>query len=111
MILLSGFADDLDRFISEFGSIPVDIQTVTENATEADIPEAAEMVVYVFSEDTGYSSQLHSIFTYVHDRVQTSKEYLLALGNVDLDKSVFPEISDLPKTTPGRMKEILERAV
>lgn len=82
---------------------------ITEDAKDTDIPNVADIVIYVFSPDTGYSSQLHSIFTRIHDRVLAPHEYLMAIEGGEPSKAAFPEISHLPEISVDGLKEELER--
>ena len=54
------------------------------------------IAVYVFSRDTGYSSQLLSRFTSIHFRVKPQEEYVVGIGGVDLAKRVFDALKDTP---------------
>lgn len=108
-LLLSGFTDDLANVQKLLGTTLAPTTQVTEDANDADIPDAADIVIYVFSTDTGYSSQLHSIFTRIHDRVLSRREYLMMIEGSDLLRAAFPEISHLPKISIDDLKEKLER--
>ena len=106
-VLLVGFEADIQGLASLLSATTADFALLTENATETDIPKAADIVVYAMSEDTGFSSQLHSVFVYVHDRILTNEEYLVAVGNVDLKKASFPELSHLPQASIGEIQQRL----
>lgn len=98
-ILLVGFADDLTDVVAELDSTSSDIELVTEEAVDSYLPKAVDFVVYVMSTDTGFSSQFHSIFVYVHDHTPTEREYLMAIKDADISKIVFPEVSHLPQVS------------
>jgi hypothetical protein len=106
-ILLTGFADDLEKVALELNEISTDIKHVTETAENTDLPKATDVVIYVLSGDTGYSSQLRLVFFDVHNLVLSSEEFLLPIEDVDLNKSVFPEISKLPRISISNLKRKL----
>ena len=106
-ILLVGFSDDIHDLASLLRATSVNVALVNENATDAAIPKAVDLVLYVMSQDTGFSSQLHSRFVYIHDRVLKKAEYLMAIHNVDLDKIAFPELSHLPHITMNELRTLL----
>ncbi len=110
-ILLVGFEDDIRGLASQLSSTSADIMQLTERTTNTDVPRTADIAVYVMSVDSGFSTQLHSIFVYIHDRVLTPNEYLLAIGDVDLAKASFSEISHLPQISIGDLKKRLESEV
>jgi hypothetical protein len=94
-ILLTGFANDLAAVVSRLDSTKIDVKLVNEEATADDVPEAADLVLYVLSRDTGYSSQLRGVFTYVQSRALSPQEYLLPIENIHPEYGVFPELSHL----------------
>lgn len=104
-VLLVGFKDDIQDLASLL-STSADIALVTENANKKDIPLKADIVIYAMSEDTSFSTQLHGVFVYIHDLVLSKEEYILPVGNVDLKKGSFPEMSHLPQILIG---EILQK--
>jgi hypothetical protein len=107
VVLLVGFEEDIQGLASLLSATTADFVLLTESATETNIPEAADIVVYAMSEDTGFSSQLHSVFVCVHDRILTNEEYLVAVGNVDLNRASFPELSRLPQASIGEIQQRL----
>ncbi len=107
-ILLAGYANDLAEVVPKIAVPSADITLVDEKASDVDVSKAADIVVFVISMDTFYSSQLHSIFVYVHDRVLARQEYLLGIENIDLSKAAFPEIARLPQISIRDLKRMLE---
>ncbi len=108
MIVLSGFADDLANLMSHLQPSAGNIVQVTENTPDADIPKKAEILVYVMSLDTGYSSQLHGVFAYLHHRITAVKEYLCAVEDIDLRRLAFPELSALPEISIQELNNFIQ---
>lgn len=109
-IIITGFADDLAVVVSRLGSRSVETIQVTENATNEAVPKSADFIIYVMSKDSVYSTQLHSIFVYIHDQVVAGREYLLSVEDIDLREVAFPEVSHLPQISVIELQNILERA-
>ena len=95
-ILLTGYAADIAAIAER---IACDVALVDENAAAADVPKAADVVVFALSRDACYSSQVKSISVYVYDHVRAAKKSLLAIGDVDLAELAYPEIAHLPRVT------------
>jgi len=93
-ILILGWAEDV-ALVAE--KLPYSTGRAHENSDHKLIPTDLEMVVYIFSRDTGYSSQLLSLFSYVHAGIVPRNEFVLSLGKVDLKSQVFPVISGVPE--------------
>jgi hypothetical protein len=108
-IVLVGYSDDIAHLSSELKDISAEIALVSEMATDADVPTVAGTVLYAVSTDTRASSRLHGVFVYVHDRVQTKAEYIVAIGPIDLGKACFPELEGMPSISIGDLKSLVER--
>lgn len=87
--IIAGFADDLALVVSE---LPAGVRyaKIDENTAPGAEVLQADVVVYVFSADTGYSSQLLGRFTSIHHHARAREEYLLGVGDVKLPEEAFP---------------------
>ena len=106
-IVITGFAEDIRRVASMIENSSAEIIELSEKAKDQDIPRTANIVVYVMSQDTGVSTQLHSLFVCIHDRVVKAQEYLIPVEEVNLSKASFPELSALPKISTKDLKRKL----
>ncbi len=105
-ILLAGYAGDLAAIVPMIRPGSTDVVLVTEEASDDDIPKAVDVVVFVASLDTCYSTRMHSLFVHVYDRVSAPQRYVLAVGNFDLAKFVFPEMRGLPRISTGELASV-----
>jgi|SRR6516162_5961737 hypothetical protein len=96
IVLIAGFVDDVAKVVSLLNATCAELMQVTESATVENVPNAADTVLYAISKDTTYSTQLHSLFLYIHDRVQKKDEYLVGIDDSDVRQISFPEFSHLP---------------
>ena len=95
--ILAGFSDDLTRVEDAISEETIHILKVDETTSEnAGLPKVTT-VIYVFSPDTGYSSQMLSWFTWIHHDVKAPNEFVLVLGDMDIEKVVFDFAKDFPK--------------
>jgi hypothetical protein len=93
-MLLAGFSDDLALVL---GQLPSGIECFTIDERTPDDYEVPDvkMVVYVFSPDTGYSSELLSVFAWIHHH-RPVEEYILAIRDVDLARAMFNFAKTIP---------------
>ncbi|MGH7804656.1 MAG: hypothetical protein ACREQJ_09935 [Candidatus Binatia bacterium] len=76
-----------------------------EEASDADIPKAVDVVVFVTSPDTYTSTRMQDLFVCVYDRVSAQAKYALGVGGADLEK--FPELRHLPRISPGDLASVV----
>jgi hypothetical protein len=106
-LLLAGYADELTPLVRLIDTRADDIALVTENASDDDVPKSVDVVVFVTSLDTCYSTRLHSLFVYVCDRVSAREKYLLPVGDFDVAKFVFPELAHLPRIEATELASVV----
>jgi hypothetical protein len=94
-IVIAGFSDDVALVGSRLPNVP-GIISVDENGFDESKLANVGTAVYVFSRDTGYSSQLLSHFTSIHFRTKPREEYVVSIGDVDLAKRVFDALKSTP---------------
>jgi hypothetical protein len=105
ILLLAGFADDLELVLSELGPVSVTLFLLDEKTRyEEELPRRA-IVVYVFSRDTGASSQFLSWFSYVHDHLEPCEEYMIAVRGVDAREVVFDIIAHIECISIPKLKK------
>ena len=104
IVVLAGYSHDTSTVMSELGPVDAEIYLVKEDATAEDIPTVADLVLYIMSSDSGSSSQLYSVFTFIHDHVQISHEYLLAVGDVDIRTVAFPTIRAIAEISTSELR-------
>ena len=107
-ILLTGYASDLAKVVPQLGAQPADTIVVNEDGLEGDVPEAADVVVFVLSRGSSYSTQVRIVCGHVFYRVSAREKFLLATGEMDASKLAFPEIAHLPTTTIAELNALLE---
>jgi len=101
-VLLTGFSDDVAAAVSKLGPVKAEIMLVTEDATGEMFLDSVDLVIYVLSSYSGFSSRLRGVWSYVHHlRQSLGCEYLLPLAEF---KIVFPEIEDLPVISIDELK-------
>lgn len=98
-LLVVGYGEDLAPLLPRVGSISPEMLLLTEEASDDQIPNAADRIVFVMSLNTCYSTQMRSLVQCVVDRVSAPEKYVLLVGEFDADRFVFPEIRDLPRTS------------
>jgi hypothetical protein len=87
-IIFAGFATDLSKLPPHWRRLATFISENDEHG--ADTPRDAA-VVYLFSEDTEYSTQLLSLFTYLHQCTSPSTEVVVdARDDPNTTMRVFP---------------------
>jgi hypothetical protein len=107
LAILAGFASDLDIVESGLPDVGVCFR-VDDKTPESCVLPKVEIVVYVFSEDTGYSSQLLSWFTWIHHSVGASEEYVMKVGNLDLARAVFDFAKGFSVTSIAELQQRLK---
>lgn len=93
-VLIVGWAEDVGSVARK---LPFLVRALHESTREEEIPKAIDTAVYVFSRDTGSSSQLLSLISYIHAGIMPRCEYVVSLEDVDLSTQVFPVIADVPE--------------
>jgi hypothetical protein len=106
LIVIAGFSDDVALVRSRLPNVP-GIVSVDENTDESQLANV-RIVVYLFSKDTGYSSQLLSRFTSIHFRTKPQEEYVMSIGDVDLAKRVFDALKSTPVISTEALAARLE---
>lgn len=106
-VLLAGFSDDLSAVKSQLGPLSVDVATLDETTPDDAILPRNATVVYVFSRDTGYSSQLMSWFAWVHDKLNPRPEYLMGIGGIEAQKVAFEFLAGIPEISIDELREEL----
>ena len=95
-VLIAGFAEDLaivrDALPKEVACFCID-QTVPSDAA---VPPT-QMVVYVFSPDTAWSSQLQGVFNWINYWTSASERYVLGIRGVDLQRAMSQFAEKLPR--------------
>jgi hypothetical protein len=109
-VLLAGYADDLAMVVPLLAARPEDTTLVNQDGFESELPEAADVVVFVFSRGATYSTQLRIVCNRVYYRVSAQRRYLLPVGDVDLAERAFPEFAHLPRTGIAELNALLERS-
>ena len=94
-ILLTGFAEDIEAAAAALAGYPGKIHQAGEETTEIEEGWEGATVVYVFSIDTGYSSQMKSLFVFLHDRLTPAREVAALLTGVAPKDVIFPELEDV----------------
>ncbi|MGE5737230.1 MAG: hypothetical protein ACM34E_19215 [Acidobacteriota bacterium] len=106
-VLVAGFAEDVtlvkDQLPRGVVCHCID-QTV---GSEASVPPS-QMVVYVFSSDTAWSSQLQGVFNWINYWTQASERYVVGIGDVDLQRAIFHFAEKLPKISLEELRKKLE---
>jgi len=98
-VLLVGLEEDVVE-ISRRLSAPLEgIRAITETAADADLPAKADVIVYIVSRRSGYSSRLHLVSVSIHHKIPFQREFLLPLEPVIMEKSCFHELSRIPRTS------------
>lgn len=106
-LCLVGFASDINEIAATMDHSQTSIHLIDENATEAEIPSKADLVVYAMSEYSFSSSQLYSIFTYVNRSVDSTHQRMLFLRAARRPDGTFPS---LPTFLPVELSEVSEAA-
>jgi hypothetical protein len=106
-VLLVGYSDAVAAVAPSLRSTPAEVAVLDEEASDADIPKAVDVVVFVTSPDTYTSTRMQDLFLYVYDRVSASAKYALGVGGVDLEKHGLPELRHLPRISPGDLPSIV----
>ena len=95
-VLILGWAEDVARVAKK---LPYSVCLLNEKSGQNEIPPTVKTAVYVFSRDTGSSSELLSLISYVHSGIVPQQEFVLSLDSVELKTQVFPVISNVPEIT------------
>lgn len=106
-ILLAGYRDDVEIACAKLAGYSGKIYRADENTIE--VPETwnGAIVAYIFSRDTGYSSQLRSIFVFLHDHLKARNELVL-LRERGVAATVFSELESLPRAALETVRERVE---
>ncbi len=103
--IVAGFAEDIVRLaetVTEVGScFWVDENTI--GGTK--LPETTG-IVYVYSGDTGYSSQLLGIFTWLHG-IHPDWECIVTVEPLEIGRIVFAFAAGFPVVSPEELRELL----
>ena len=109
-LLLVGFSWDIKRIAATVDQSGVEVFLVNEDAKEGSVPSSADLVIYAMSQDTGWSSRLYSIFTYVYDFVKKQEEYIVFLDGAERPDGIFPSLPPLPSLRVEVLTEKLQNA-
>ncbi len=106
LAILVGFSDDITAVLQ---AAPETSRffAVDENTQEGTQLPSADTVVYIFSPDTTYSSQLLSWSTWVHHHTGAKHEYILPIHGVDLGRGVFHFLNRAPVISLDELKRRL----
>lgn len=91
-ILLTGYADSLGAVRAELGSYPARLYEADEHTTELSGEWRGAVVGYVVTFDTASSSQLRSVFAYLHERLCPQHEVAILMPGVTSETVLFPEL-------------------
>ena len=106
--ILAGYRDDIESIAS--GLPEGSCFSVDEHTPDSCPLPRAKIAIYVFSADTGYSSQLLSWFTWIHSSVRAANEYVVVLGDAEVQKKVFHFARDLLVVSSEDARRILARS-
>lgn len=106
VIIVGGFQRDLHELL---GAIPRGPRyfIVDEHTSDAVELPKADVAVYLFSRDTGFSSHLLSWFTWIHHQARPQREFVIGVGQVDLAATVFPFAARFPVITLEEFRKLL----
>jgi hypothetical protein len=93
-ILLTGYADSIGAVRAELGSYPGELYEANEHTTGLSGEWDGVVVCYVVSFDTASSSQLRSVFAYLHERLHPRHEVVVLMQGVSSEVILFPELDD-----------------
>lgn len=102
-ILLAGYADSLRTVRAKLGSYPARLYEADEHTTELSGEWRGAVVGYVVTFDTASSSQLRSVFAYLHDRLCPQHEIAILMPAVPSETVLFPELDAVRRV---RMNEL-----
>lgn len=107
-LIVAGFSDDVASTLRE---LQADLKpfVLDENTPDDCVLPQTPLAIYLFSLDTGYSSQMLSRFHWIHHHIRPREEYVLAIGDVDLKRIVFPFMKNFAVTTVEELNVRLKR--
>ena len=105
-IVIAGFADDVALVTADLAGGD-DVLAISESGPDISELSGVSIAVYVFSSDTGYSSQLLSRFAWIHHHAVPKEEYLLGVGGVDVKRQVFDVLKHVPVVTVDTLRQRL----
>ena len=112
-IVLTGYVDDLNNLVPQIAAPPIDMFLVDQNAlgsrgeATTKLPYIADVVIFVLSINSCYSTRFRALFVYVYDSISSPYKYLMLVGDVDLNL-IYPEIIHLPKISIKEINKLLE---
>lgn len=96
-ILLTGYADSIGAVIAELGSYPGQLYKADEHTAALSDEWRGAIVGYVVSFDTASSSQLRSVFAYLHEQLRPQYEVAILMQGVTSKIVLFPELDAVPR--------------
>jgi hypothetical protein len=97
-VLLTGYENDMAAVAAKLGEYPGRLYTADEETMLLRDEWNGAVVAYVCSHATRYSSQLKSVFSYLHDWLKPRRETVILLEGMRPDEVNFPELDAVSRT-------------